>query len=76
MEKHPWIKGPTFSSRGQKGTAGEHPKEEMCQKRKSGGVEKPVQESRKIMGTKQGASFARRGPEGRPKYRHGATLAL
>jgi hypothetical protein len=75
MEKHPWIKGPTFFSRDEKGTAGEHPKEEMGQKRKSGGVEKPVQEFRKIMRTKRGASFARRGPEGRPKYRQGATLA-
>jgi hypothetical protein len=70
------LKGPTFSSRDQKGTAGEHPKEEMGQKRKVGGVEKPVQEFRKIMRTNQGASFARRGPEGGPKYRQGATLAL
>ena len=65
-----------FPAGTRKGQQGSTQKRKWAKREKVGGVEKPVQEFREVMRTKQGASLARRGPEGRPKYRQGATLAL
>jgi hypothetical protein len=67
MEKHPWIKGPTFSSRDQKGTAGEHPKEEIYQKRKKRGVLKNLVRNLGNHEHQSGSIICQRGPRREPK---------